>query len=233
MTEALQALGERCNEKRIARLMRQAEIRPKTVKKFKVTTDSKHTQPVAPNVLNRAFAAQQPNQVWLSDITYIWTAEGWLYLAAVLDLYARKIVGWATSEHIDEALTQTALTQAVGRRQPQPGLVHHSDRGVQYAAGDYQKLLSQWQMIGSMSRKGDCWDNAPMESFFGSLKQELVYQERFATRAEARAKLFEYIEAFYNNWRLHTSLGGVSPAEQERRYEQANKQTREPMSLPQ
>ncbi len=224
MTQALQASGERCNEKRIARLMRQEGLRPKTVRKFKVTTDSKHTHAVAPNVVNRDFTARQPNQVWLSDITYVWTTEGWLYLAAVLDVYSRKIVGWATSETIDGELAKSALRQAVGRRQPPPGLVHHSDRGGQYACGDYQQLLGDWQMVGSMSRKGDCWDNAPMESFFGSLKRELVYHERFATKAEARAKLFEYIEAFYNNWRRHTSLDGVSPAAYERTYERQENQ---------
>jgi transposase InsO family protein len=224
MTDALRAQGERCNEKRVARLMRQAGIRPKTVKKFTVTTDSRHEHPVAPNRLNRAFTAQRPNQVWLSDITYVWTAEGWLYLAAVLDVYSRKIVGWALSEQIDGSLTEAALQQAAGRRQPGPGLLHHSDRGVQYACGDYQKLLGEWEMIGSMSRKGDCWDNAPMESFFGTLKRELIYHERFLTKADARAKIFEYIEAFYNTWRRHTSLGGVCPAEFERTYEQTGNQ---------
>lgn len=224
MTDELRSRGECCNEKRIARLMRQEGLRPKTVRKFKVTTDSTHTHAVAPNVVNRDFTARQPNQVWLSDITYVWTSEGWLYLAAVLDLYSRRIVGWATSETIDGELAKAALRQAVGRRQPPPGLVHHSDRGVQYACGDYQELLGDWQMVGSMSRKGDCWDNAPMESFFGSLKQELVYHERFTTKAEARAKLFEYIEAFYNNWRRHTSLDGVCPAAYERTYERQENQ---------
>jgi len=200
--------------------MRQAGIRAKTVKKFRATTNSKHGEPVYANVVNRSFASARPNRKWLSDITYVWTSEGWLYLAAVLDLYSRRIVGCAMSSRIDAALTESALRQAVGRRRPQPGLVHHSDRGVQYAAGDYRKLIDEHGMVGSMSRKGDCWDNAPMESFFGTLKQELVFHERFATRAEAKRKIFEYIEMFYNGWRRHSSLGGVSPIEFERNYMQ-------------
>ena len=158
----------------------------------------------------------RPNAVWVSDITYIWTAEGWLYLAGVMDLYSRRIVGWAMSPRIDGALTLAALRQALTQRQPSAGLVHHSDRGKQYAASDYQKLLRDHGTVCSMSRKGDCWDNAPMESFFGTLKQELVYQEQFATRDEAKAKVFEYIEVFYNRQRRHSSAGSHSPVEFER-----------------
>jgi transposase InsO family protein len=213
LTDELKARGFICNKKRIARLMRHNGIRPKTVKKFRATTDSKHNLPVAPNLLKRQFTAVGPNLIWLSDITYVWTNEGWLYLAGVIDLYSRRVVGCAMSHHIDHDLTLSALHQALIRRRPQPGLLHHSDQGKQYASGDYQNLLSDHQMIGSMSRKGDCWDNAPMESFFATLKTELIYHERFITREEAQAKIFEYIEVFYNRKRRHSSLTGKSPVE--------------------
>ncbi len=216
ITDELIAAGTPCGRHRVARLMRVHGIKAKTVKRFRVTTDSKHRFPVAPNLLNRAFTTTRPNQVWLADITYISTTEGWLYLAVVLDLYSRRIVGWAMSDRINGALTLTALRQALANRQPSPGLIHHSDRGKQYAAGDYQKLLRDHGAICSMSRKGDCWDNAPCESFFGTLKQELVYQERFDTRDEAKAKIFEYIEVFYNRQRRHSAAGSHSPVEFER-----------------
>ena len=183
-----------CNEKRVARLMRADGLVPKTVKKYRVTTDSAHEYSVFPNVVRRQFTAERPNQLWLSDITYVWTSEGWLYLAAVLDLCSRRIVGHAVSSRLDSSLATTALRQAIARRQPGPGLVHHSDRGVQYASEAYRELLSGHGMVGSMSRKGDCWDNAPMESFFGTLKRELVHHERFATRTAARTRIFDYIE---------------------------------------
>lgn len=215
VTDELRDQGLVCNEKRIARLMRLYGIRPKTVKKFRATTDSKHSLPVAPNLLGRNFTVSGPNRVWLADITYIPTAEGWLYLAGVLDLYTRRIVGCAMSPRINAELTLSALGQALARYRPGPGLIHHSDQGKQYADGDYQKLLRQHQAITSMSRRGDCWDNAPMESFWGTLKQELVHHERFETRDEAKAKIFEYIEVFYNGQRRHSSLGSVSPAEYE------------------
>lgn len=219
ITDELNGRGIRCNEKRVARLMRCEGIRPKTARKFRVTTDSGHNHPVSPNVINREFNATRPNQIWLSDITYVWTAEGWLYLAAVLDLHSRRIVGHAMSHRINSVLTETALCQAILRRRPERGLIHHSDRGVQYASGDYQKLLSSNGMIGSMSRKGDCWDNAPMESFFGTLKRELIHHERFATRTEAKQRIFDYIEVFYNGWRRHSSNGSVSPIDFERNYQ--------------
>ncbi len=212
VTDELHDQGHVCNEKRVARLMRLHGIWPKTVKKFKATTDSKHNLPVAPNLLGRNFTAAGPNRVWLADITYIPTTEGWLYLAGVLDLYSRRVVGCAMSPRINGELTLSALGQALARYRPDPGLIHHSDQGKQYAAGDYQKLLRQHQAITSMSRKGDCWDNAPMESFWGTLKQELVHHENFVTREEAKAKTFEYIEVFYNGQRRHSSLGSVSPA---------------------
>jgi len=215
VTDELQDQGVVCNEKRVARLMRDHGIRAKTVKKFRVTTDSRHKLPVAPNLLQREFSVSAPNRVWLGDITYVWTKEGWLYLAGVLDLYSRRIVGCAMSHRIDVELTLSALRQALDRRQPQAGLLYHSDQGKQYAALDYQKLMHDHQMVGSMSRKGDCWDNAPMESFWGTLKRELVHHEKFATREEAKRKIFEYIEVFYNCQRRHSSLGSLSPAEYE------------------
>ena len=216
VTEELRESGLWCGEHRVAHLMRRHGIKAKTVRKFRVTTNSKHAFPVAPNLLARQFTVSRPNAVWVSDITYIWTAEGWLYLAGVMDLYSRRIVGWAMSPRIDGALTLAALRQALTQRQPPAGLVHHSDRGKQYAASDYQMLLRKHGAVCSMSRKGDCWDNAPMESFFGTLKQELVYQEQFATRDEAKAKIFEYIEVFYNRQRRHSSAGSHSPVEFER-----------------
>jgi len=222
VTDALREEGLPCSRHRVARLMRQEGIRAKTVRKFRATTDSKHHLPVAPNRLNREFAVSRPNVVWVSDITYIPTLEGWLYLAGVMDLYSRRLVGWAMSPRVDGELTLTALRQALGQRRPPAGLLHHSDQGRQYAAGDYQDLLRNYGLVGSMSRKGDCWDNAPMESFFGTLKQELVHHERFTTRDEAKAKIFEYIEMFYNRQRRHSSLGSQSPAEFERRTQGLN-----------
>ena len=215
ITDELKDTGILCGRHRVARLMRRHDIRPVTVRKFRVTTDSKHQHPVAPNRLNRQFVVKRPNRVWLSDITYIWTLEGWLYLAAVMDGCSRKIVGYAMQEQMDQSLTVTALDRALAVRRPSAGLIHHSDQGKQYAADDYQKLLIAHQAVCSMSRKGNCWDNAPMESFFGTLKQELVYQDKFASRTEAKAKIFEYIEVFYNRQRRHTELG-TNPVEYER-----------------
>jgi len=206
-----------CSENRVARLMRQNGIRSKRKCKFKATTDSKHCLPVAENLLNRQFTVAYPNRVWVSDITYIWTSEGWLYLAGVVDLYSRMVVGWSMSKGITGQLTLDALQQALGRRRPEPGLLHHSDRGSQYAAGDYQAVLEANGLICSMSRKGNCWDNAPMESFFATLKTEFVSFERFATREEAKVKIFEYIEVFYNRERRHSTLGYQSPVDFEGR----------------
>jgi transposase InsO family protein len=196
--------------------MRLSGIRAQRKRRFVVTTDSRHNLPVAENILGRAFAVEGPDRVWASDITYIGTDEGWLYLASVLDLGMKGVVGWSMGENLDRALVVDALRMAYHRRRPGAGLVHHSDRGSQYASRDYQALLSAYGMRSSMSRKGDCWDNAPMESFFATLKKELVHQRRFRTREEARREIFEYIEVFYNRERLHSSLGYVSPAEYER-----------------
>jgi len=205
--------GETCSQRRVARLMRADGLRPMTKRRFKVTTDSKHDLPVAGNLLNRQFACDAPNRVWVSDITYIWTMEGWLYLAVVIDMFNRAVVGWSMSERIDRVLALDALGMAVSRRSPSAGLIHHSDRGSQYASYDYQNALLSHRMLCSMSRKGDCWDNAVAESFFGSLKTERVHQRRYRTRDEARTDIFEYIEVFYNRVRLHSSLGYLSPVQ--------------------
>jgi putative transposase len=205
--------GEMCSRKRIVRLMRVAGIWPKTRRKFKPTTDSKHNLPVAENLLDRDFTPAGPNQAWVSDITCVWTGEGWLYLAVVIDLFNRGLVGWSMSERINRHLVVDALTMAVGRRSPSVGLIHHSDRGSQYASHDYQKLLRHHRMLCSMSKKGDCWDNAVAESFFGSLKTELIHHRSYRTRKEARRDIFEYIEVFYNRVRLHSTLGYLSPVQ--------------------
>jgi transposase InsO family protein len=173
--------------------------------------------PVAPNRLDRDFDPAKPNQTWLTDITYIPTDEGWLYLAVVLDLFSRKAVGWAMRDHMRTELPLAALTMAIQRQRPQPGPLHHSDRGSQYAAGDYRKALKNNGIVQSMSRKGNCWDNAPMESFFGSLKAELVHGARYATRDAARRDLFAYIEGYYNRQRLHSALGYITPDQAELR----------------
>ena len=216
VTVELKESGVSCSVNRVARLMSENGICAKRRRKFRATTDSKHSFAVAPNLLNRQFTIDYPNTVWVTDITYIWTSEGWLYLAGVVDLYSRMVVGWSMSNRITQQLTLEALNQALGRRCPKPGLLHHSDRGSQYAAGDYQQLLSEHQMTCSMSRKADPWDNAPMESFFGTLKTELIYGEKFSTREDAEMKIFEYIEVFYNRKRRHSSLGYKSPVDFER-----------------
>jgi len=212
--QELLAQGHHCNRKTVAKYMKSAGIRAATMKKFRVcTTDSRHNHPVAENVVNRDFQPERKNQRWTADITYIPTDEGWLYLAAVEDLYSRKIVGWSMSDRIDSRLVVDALDMALRREVPEEGLVAHSDRGVQYASEHYQQKLTCHGIICSMSRKGNCWDNAPMESFFATLKKELVHRDHYRTRGQARRSLFEYIETFYNRLRRHSSLGYVSPVE--------------------
>lgn len=203
----------RCCENTVAKVMKKAGIKSKTAKKFKATTDSKHSRPVAPNVLDQQFEVSRVNEVWLADITYVWTREGWLYLSAVEDLYTRKIVGWSTSNRLTADLVTRALEMAIGRQLPDAGLLAHSDRGSQYASEAYQGLLKDEGITCSMSRKGNCWDNAPMESFFATLKKELIHLENYKTREEARQSLFEYIELFYNRVRRHSALGYMSPAD--------------------
>jgi Transposase and inactivated derivatives len=195
----------------VARIMRENGLRSKTTKKYKATTNSKHSLPVADNLLNRDFTATHRNEKWVSDITYIKTDEGWLYLAALLDLYDHSIVGWSMDSRMKTQLVTSALKHAVARTRAFQGLLVHSDRGVQYASNRYQKLLKANGFICSMSRKGNCYDNAPMESFWGKLKQEWLYGIRFKTRAEAKKAIFEYIELFYNRRRLHTKNGFVAP----------------------
>lgn len=210
----LKARGEKCCENTVAKLMRQEQVQSTVRRRFVVrTTDSRHAHAVAENLLDQAFAQERANQAWGADITYIATDEGWLYLAAVIDLYSRRVVGWATAEHLRAELCQDALAMAITQRRPPAGLLHHSDRGVQYACDDYQAVLASQDMRPSMSRTGNCYDNAVVESFFATLKTELVYASHYATRTQARQSLFEYIEVFYNRQRRHSSLGYVSPAE--------------------
>jgi len=203
--------GCRTSRKRVARLMRARGLAARQRRRFRVTTQSRHRFPIAPNVLARQFDCAVPDQAWVTDITYISTGEGWLYLAVILDLCSRVAIGWAISERMTDGLTLEALSMALARRRPPQGLVHHSDRGSQYASGDYQRTLAQHGIICSMSRRGNCWDNAIAESFFATLKVELVHDAMWDTRAVARAELFEYIELFYNGQRRHSALGYLSP----------------------
>ena len=207
----LKARGIPVSKGRVERLMRENGLRARHKRRFKATTDSKHTLPVAPNLLDRNFETAHPDQVWTADITYIATGEGWLYLAIVLDLYTRQIVGWAMRERMSKDLVIDALRMAWFRRRPPPGLMHHSDRGSQYCSHEFQQQLGDYGMLASMSRKGNCWDNAPSESFFNSLKNERVHGARYETRDAARADIFDYIEVFYNRFRRHSSLNGVNP----------------------
>ncbi len=207
----------RCSKKRIARVMRGAGIRACRPRRSRTTTDSRHSLPVAANLLNREFAAPAANTKWAADITYIETREGWLYLAVVLDLFSRRVVGWAMQPTLERKLVLAALEMALGQRHCTTTLVHHSDRGSQYASGDYRARLAAAGIRCRMSRRGDCFDNAPVESFFSTLKTELVNQQRFATRQEARRAIFEYVEVFYNRKRRHSALGYLSPVEFEER----------------
>ncbi len=211
----LVAQGSSCCVNTVAKLMQTQGIAAKTARKFRHTTDSNHDLPVAANLLDRAFDPATANEAWVSDFTYIPTREGWLYLAAVEDLYSRRIVGWAMSERMTSRLVADALAMAVQQRLPEAGLLAHSDRGSQYASEHYRRLLAKHGIECSMSRPADCWDNAPMESFFASLKKELVHHEDYQTREEAQANIFEYIEVFYNRQRRHSTLGFKSPAEYE------------------
>jgi len=215
MQRELLAQGHSVGRHRVARLMRLDGLRGRRRRRFRTTTQSNHAHPVAANQLERQFAVETPNQAWVTDITYIWTLQGWLYLCVILDLYSRRVVGWAMGERINQALTLRALKMALAGRAPKPGLVHHSDRGSQYAAKLYRRLLKARGIECSMSRRGDCWDNAVAESFFATLKVELVYETLFITRAQARQEIFEYIEAFYNRVRRHSYLGYVSPVDYE------------------
>jgi putative transposase len=212
----LQTLGRGVSRGRVERLMRRHGIRaimapPRRVR----TTDSRHDLPIAPNLIARDFTTAAPNRVWLADITYIPTAEGWLYLAAIMDLFSRKIVGWAMRDHMRAELVCAALAMAIRQQRPGAGLIHHSDRGVQYASHEYRSALGATDITASMSRKADCFDNAPMESFFHTLKTELVHRRHYQTRAEAQRDIFAFIEGFYNRKRLHSAIGYIAPIEME------------------
>ena len=211
MVRELRDRGFPAGKERVERLMRENGIRARHKRRFKATTDSKHALPVAPNLLDRDFTPAAPNQAWSADLTYLWTNEGWLYLAVVLDLFNREVVGWSIKPRMTADIVMDALSMAWFRRRPAPGLMHHSDRGSQYASGAFQARLREYGMVCSMSRKGNCWDNAPTESFFNSLKNERVHGARYDTRDEAIADVFDYIEPFYNRRRKHSTLGYVSP----------------------
>ncbi len=213
-----------CCLETVRRVLRSKGLFSRVKRSFVVTTDSQHDRPVAENLLDRDFTASAPNEKWTADITYVRTDEGWLYLAVVMDLYSRRIVGWSMSETIDAALVCAALEMAVLHRAPDPGLMHHSDRGVQYTAEAFTKLMGQHEIVCSMSRKGNCWDNACTESFFGSLKTEWLGDKRYATRQEVHQDVFKYIEVFYNRKRRHASLDYLSPAAYEERYETTGNQ---------
>lgn len=211
----LRARGIKTSRKRVERLMRQQGLAARRRRRFRATTDSRHAEPIAPNLLERHFTASAPNTSWVGDVTFIWTREGWLYLAVLVDLYARKVVGWASSENNDTKLALDALRMAVKRRKPPRGLVHHTDRGSTYASGAYRRALKRIGVVASMSRKGDCWDNAVAESFFATLKAELVTEADYQTRSEASASIHDYIDRFYNLVRRHSHLGYLSPTEYE------------------
>ena len=216
ITRELRDRGRRVGKNRVAKRMRKAGLRSKIRRKYKVTTDSKHHFPVAPNRLERNFSADAADKVWVSDITYLATGSGWLYLTVIIDLFSRMVVGWALSSSLGHEMVVTALKRAIRRRRPGKGLVFHSDRGVQYACTDFRKELNKHKCIQSMSRKGDCWDNAVAESFFGIIKTELVYHERYEGHQDTLQSIFEYIEVFYNRQRRHSTLEYLCPSEYEK-----------------
>lgn len=212
----MRSLGFKVSRSKIERLMREMGLRAKTKRRFRATTQSKHNLPVASNILKRRFNQKKLNRVWASDITYISTREGWLYLAVIIDLCSRRVVGWSMQDRLTGDLASSALKMAFTQRKPRPGLIHHSDRGVQYASNNYKSILKNKGAKLSMSRKGNCWDNAPVESFFRSLKTELVYFQDYKSREEARQSVFEWIEVFYNRQRLHSTIGYKAPIDYER-----------------
>ncbi len=217
----LQTMGVVCGKNRIARLMRLNGIAVEKKRKFTKTTDSNHHLPVAPNLLDQQFEASRPDAVWTTDITYIWTKEGWLYLAIVLDLFSRRIIGWSMASTLERTLVITALRMAIMVRNPVKGLIHHSDRGSQYASYDYQRILEQKGIRCSMSRRGNCYDNAPTESYFATLKRELVYRRNYSSHTEAKQDIFEYIEVWYNRKRKHSAIEYMSPIEYEHQWKKS------------
>jgi putative transposase len=216
ITEELRDRGRKVGKNRVARRMRKAGLRSKVRRKYRVTTDSKHNLPVAPNLLERNFSAPAPDKVWVSDITYLATRTGWLYLTVIIDLFSRMVVGWALSSSLSHEMVVAALKRAIRRRCPEKGLVFHSDRGVQYACSDFREELNKHEFIQSMSRKGDCWDNAVAESFFGIMKTELAYHQRYEGHQDTLHSIFEYIEVFYNRQRRHSTLADLCPSEYEK-----------------
>jgi putative transposase len=221
MLRALRSEGVRVSKRRIERALRVLELRVKLRRRFRVTTQSNPTHAVAPNVLQRDFKASRPNERWVTDITYMWTQQGWCYLAVILDLFSRSVVGWAVERTLSTMLPLRALDMALRRRQPRPGLLHHSDRGCQYTSAEYRQILAARGIEVSMSRKGNCWDNAVAESFFATVKTELFYPRSWLTLEELRSSLFEYIEVFYNRKRLHSSLDYGTPSAIEAKFEAA------------
>ena len=219
ITQLLRREGRKVSQKTVGRIMRENGLRARTVRKFKVqTTDSNHNLPVAPNLLNQQFCTDAPNKVWVADITYIRTRQGMLYLASVMDLFSRRIIGWALEERMTTELATKALDAAYTTKKPEPGLIHHSDRGSQYASKDYRNKLEKYKMVCSMSRKGNCYDNACIESYHSALKRELVYLTKFKNKQEAKEQIYRYLEFFYNRKRIHSYLGYVSPDQFERLY---------------
>jgi len=216
ITRELRDRGRRVGKNRVAKRMRKAGLRSRIRRKYRVTTDSKHNLPVAPNLLERDFTAQAPDRAWVSDITYLATRTGWLYLTVIIDLFSRMVVGWALSASLSHEMVVVALKRAIRKRRPDKGLVFHSDRGVQYACNDFRNHLKKHGFIQSMSRKGDCWDNAVAESFFGIMKTELVYHEQYKNHQDALHSIFEYIEVFYNRQRRHSTLGYLCPSDFEK-----------------
>lgn len=211
LVQELHGQGTVCGKNRVAKRMRSLGLYAKTKKKFKTTTDSKHCLPISPNLLDRDFVAEDINQKWVGDISYVWTDEGWLYIAVVIDLYSRAVIGWSISSNMTRDLVSNALLMALWRRGFPKGVLFHSDRGSQYCSHDYQNLLRKHGLLSSMSRKGDCWDNSVSESFFNTIKTELIYNERYTTREVAKQSIFEYIEVYYNWVRRHSTIGFCSP----------------------
>lgn len=215
MTDELRDRGVAIGERRVGRLMRDNDICVVRTHKFKRTTNSNHNHTIAPNLLDGDFQATGPNQKWAGDISYLWTAEGWLYLAVIVDLFSRRVMGWAVSDRLKRDLPIEALKRAIALRQPPPGVIHHSDRGSQYCSNDYRKLLKDHDLLSSMSGKGNCYDNAAVETFFKSLKAELIWREKYETREQEKNALFQYINGFYNPRRRHSYLGNISPVKYE------------------
>lgn len=220
ITQILRQEGWRVGQKTVAQIMREHGLKSRTVRKYKATTNSKHNHPVHDNVLNQVFKAERPNQVWMADITYVWTHEGWLYVASIMDLFTRKIVGWKADSRMTKELVIAALEQAYEREKPDAGVLHHSDRGSQYASKEYQEKLKEYKMIGSMSRKGNCYDNACIESFHSVIKRELIHLETYKTRVRAKRDIWEYIELWYNRRRIHSSIGYKTPVQCQSTYYQ-------------